>query len=39
MRVGVRHQLVRLLRGTVQANRVIDVVANPERKARVGAAR
>ena len=37
VRIGMRHQLVRLLRGAVQAERMIDVVGGAERHPGVGA--
>ena len=37
MRIGMRHQLVRLLGGAVEAERMIDVVRRSERNAGIGA--
>ena len=37
MRIGMRHQLVRFLRGAVQAERMIDIVGGAERHFGVGA--
>ena len=37
MRVGMRHQLVRLLGGAVEAHRMIDVVADLEGQSAIAA--
>ena len=37
VRVGMRHQLVRLLGGAVEAERMVDIVVHRKRHARIGA--